>query len=659
MKTRPLLLCLFLATINASAEVIRVDVRDSGPVAGGEPFARAGSFDRIAGTLHFAVDPDTNGNVHDIGLARTNDDGRVEFSADFYLIRPTDIEAGNGAVFFEVVNRGRKGALSRFNRAVGSNEPVSSEDMGDGFLLRQGYSILWVGWQHDTPQTAGVMRVDPPIATNSGEPIEGLVRSDIFVTATAYSRSLGDRGHLPYATADADDPRTVMTVRDGPSEARRVIPRDQWQFARLEDGRVVPDTTSAYLESGFEPGKIYEVVFVAENPPITGLGLAAIRDAVSLLKYEGSDELGIPAGALDRAIAYGSSQSGRLLRTFLYDGFNEDEQQRIVFDGLIPHIGGAARGSFNQRFAQASRAPGGAYQYPNRVFPFADTLQTDPATGREDGLLTDISPQSMPKIFYTNSSTEYWRSIGALTHTSIDGEQDLDLLENVRSYHFSGTQHGPAAFPPADENAPYLPNPNDYAWHLRGLLVALDRWITDATEPPPSRYSKLGSGTLVEFDELSFPKIPGVDLLANVSIAYALDHGPELRSKGVITQEPPRLGHAYPFLVPQVDAYGNEIDGLRSPELIVPLATYTGWLPTNPDSGVGMFIPLPKTDAERAARGDPRLSIEDLYGSRDRYLDRVAEAATIQIEDGYLLAEDLDGILEQAGSRWDFVMAEH
>jgi hypothetical protein len=658
MKATRLLPLVILITATTSAEVVRVDIESAGSIADGKSFGLAGAYERISGRLHYEVDPAANGNVHDIELAPTNDDGRVEFSADFYLIRPTHIEAGNGAVFFEVVNRGRKGALSRFNRAAGSNEPVSSEDMGDGFLLRQGYSILWVGWQHDTPQAPGVMRVDPPIATNDGEPIEGLVRSDIVVSATEYARSLGDRGHIPYAVADADDPRNVMTVRDGPSEERRVIPRERWQFARVDDGQVTPDATSAYLESGFEPGKIYEVVFVAENPPIAGLGLAAIRDAISLLKYEGSDELGIPTDALDRAIAYGSSQSGRLLRTFLYDGFNEDEQQRKVFDGLIPHIGGAARGSFNQRFAQASRAPGGAYQYPNRVFPFADTLQTDPATGREDGLLVSISPQTMPKIFYTNSSTEYWRSISALTHTAIDGERDLAFPANVRSYHFAGTQHGPATFPPSNEDALYLPNPNDYAWHLRGLLVALDRWISDGIEPPPSRFSKLGSGTLVEFDELSFPRIPGVDLLAEVSVAYALDHGPELGSKGVITQEPPKLGHAYPFLVPQVDAYGNEIDGLRSPELAVPLATYTGWLPTNPDSGVGMFIPFPKTDAERASHGDPRLSIEDLYGNRDRYLERVAEAAMIQIEDGYLLAEDLDGILGQAASRWDFVMRD-
>ncbi|HEY5624148.1 MAG TPA: alpha/beta hydrolase domain-containing protein [Gammaproteobacteria bacterium] len=659
MTALRLLPLLVLVASAGSAEVVRVEIDSVDTIAGGKPFGHAGAFEAISGTLHYAVDPERDDNVHDIEFAPTNAAGRVEFSADFYLIRPADVEAGNGTLFFEVVNRGRKGALTRFNRAEGSSAPLTDREIGNGFLLSRGYSILWVGWQHDTPQTPGLMRVDVPIASDDGSPIEGIVRSDIFVEAREYSRSLGDRGHVAYAVADPDDPRNVMTVREGMFGERHIIPRDQWRFARFEAGSAIADTTSAYLESGFEPGKIYEVVFVAENPPVAGLGLAAIRDAISLLKYEGSDELGVPQGALDRAIAYGSSQSGRLLRTFLYDGFNEDENGRIVFDGLMPHIAGAARGSFNQRFAQASRAPGGAWEYPNLVFPFSDATQTDPASGRQDGLLADIPAHVMPKIFYTNSSTEYWRSSSALTHTSVDGKQDLELLPNVRSYHLTGTQHGPARFPPADTAAPYFANPNDYVWHLRGLLVALDRWITDDIEPPASRYSTLSAATLVEFDELGFPKIPGVDLLPGVSIAYAMDHGPDLLTKGIITQEPPKLGHAYPFLVPRVDSYGNEIDGLRSPELIAPLATYTGWLPTNPVSGVGMYIPFPRTDAERSATGDPRYSIEDLYGNRDRYLGRVEDAARDQIEAGYLLEEDLTGILEQAGSRWDFVMSEH
>jgi hypothetical protein len=439
---------------------------------------------------------------------------------------------------------------------------------------------------------------------------------------------------------------------------RRVISRDRWQFARTEGDLTIPDPTMVYLDTGFEPGLIYEVVYVSERAGIAGLGMAAIRDAISALKYDGMDTLGVPAGALDRAITYGSSQSGRLLRTYLYDGFNEDEQNRIVFDGIMAHIGGAARGSFNQRFAQPSRAPGGAFDYPNRVFPFSDSTQTDPASGRRDGLLMRVTPESMPKIFYTNSSTEYWRSVGALTHTAVDGSQDLPLTDNVRTYHFAGTQHGPARFPPRTARGEPLPNPSDYSWFLRGLLVAMDDWITAGTSPPVSRYSTLDAGTLVSFDKLAFPNIPGAHRLEEVSTAYALDYGPHHAEDGVITTEPPELGMAYPFLVPQVDDSGNEVDGLRSPEIAVPLATHTGWLPTNPVSGVGLYVPFARSRAARETNNDPRPSIEERYASREHYLGLFAEATIDLIDDGYLLGEDLPLILESAGERWEFLTGD-
>jgi len=661
MRTTRIILALScLAASAAMAEVVRIEVEDSGDIANGKPYGLAGAYERIAGTIHYAVDPGNriNRTITDIEYAPVNAAGLVEFSADFYLIKPKKIEAGNGAVFFEVANRGRKGLLTRFNRAAGSVDPSSAEHIGDGFLLRQGFSLLWVGWQHDTPEQDGLLRVYPPIATDDGKPIEGLVRSDVIVTEKTFARSLGDRSHSAYPVANPDDPRNVLTVRDGAMGERRVISRDRWQFGRSDGSRTVPDNTMISLDTGFEPGQIYEVVYVAEDPPLAGLGLAAIRDAISMLKYGSPGTLAIPDGAIDRAITYGSSQSGRLLRTYLYDGFNEDEQGRKVFDGVMAHIGGAARGSFNQRFAQPSRAPGGAFEYPNRVFPFADDVQTDPATGMQDGLLSRVTPKSLPKIFYTNSSTEYWRSVSALTHTTVDGERDLPLMDNVRLYHFAGTQHGPARFPAMAANGGHAPNPNEYAWFLRGLLVAMDRWIVDETLPPPSRYATLEKGTLVDFDDLSFPAIPGVHLLPEPSIAYALDYGPQLASKGIITREPPELGPAYPFLVPQVDDSGNEIGGLRSPDIAVPLASYTGWLPSNPVSGVGLYVPFARTRAEREANGDPRLSIEERYQGRAQYLGLVAHSAMALIDDGYLLAGDLPQILERAGAHWDHRISE-
>ena len=641
-----------------SAEVVRIDVDWRDDIADGASYGNAGPYERLAGRIHYAVDPSNPANriVTDIDFAPVNGAGLVEFSADFVLVKPKDVAAGNGAVFFDVVNRGRIAALGRFNGAASSGDPLVVETYGDGFLLEQGFALLWVGWQHDVPSRDGLLRVNPPVATNAGEPIEGLVRSDIFVAEKVYSHSLGDRGHVAYPVADPADPRNVLTVRDGMTGEREIVPREEWQFARLEGDRVVEDPTSVHLAGGFEPGRIYDVVYVSENPPVAGLGLAAIRDAISMLKYGSAEELDIASGAIDRAIAFGSSQSGRLLRTYLHDGFNGDEQGRRVFDGVIPHIAGAARGSFNVRFAQPSRAPGGAFDYPNRLFPFADTEQSDPITGMTGGLLADIGPETMPRVFYTNSSTEYWRSVAALAHTTPDGMQDLPSPENSRIYHFAGTQHGPAPFPSSPGDDGHLRNPNDYDWFLRSLLLRMDRWITDDEPPPPSRHATLEAGTLVSHEDLSFPEVPGVDVLDEVSILHALDFGPELASRGFITQEPPVLGPAYPFLVPQVDEGGNEIGGLRSPDIAVPLGTYTGWLPGNPVSGAGIFKPFARTRAEREATGDPRQSIEERYGILNRYLELVEETALPLMDEGYLRPEDVPEIFRAAEIRWHFVM---
>lgn len=656
---RILVATVLLAAVSAvSAEVVRVDVERRGDIADGGSYGSAGAYERLAGRIHYAVDPENpaNGIVTDIDYAPTNSAGLVEFSSDFLLVKPKDSSAGNGAVFFDVANRGRIAALGRFNSAPSSRDPLTAEDFGDGFLLEEGFTLLWVGWQHDTPLGDGLLRVYPPVATNSGEPIEGLVRSDIFVAEKVYSHSLGDRGHVAYPVADPADPRNVLTVRDGMSGERQTIPREEWQFARLDGDRVVEDPTSVHLAGGFEPGRIYDVVYVSENPPLAGLGLAAIRDAISMLKYGSAEELDIAIGAIDRAIAFGSSQSGRLLRTYLHDGFNGDEQGRRVFDGVIPHIAGAARGSFNVRFAQPSRAPGGAFDYPNRLFPFADIEQSDPITGMTDGLLANIGPETMPRVFYTNSSTEYWRSGAALAHTTPDGKLDLPSPENSRIYHFAGTQHGPAPFPSSSGDDGHLRNPNDYDWFLRSLLLRMDRWITDDEPPPPSQYATLEAGTLVSHEDLSFPEVPGVEALEEVSILRALDFGPELASRGVITQEPPVLGPAYPFLVPQVDEGGNETGGLRSPDIVVPLGTYTGWLPGNPVSGAGLYSPFARTRAEREVNGDPRPSIEERYADRAQYLGSVEKAAQALAGEGYLRAEDLAEIVEAAGNRWDHHM---
>lgn len=661
LRAPRLLLWLLLWLGSAAAELTGIEVAERAVVADGAPYGLVGSYERLAGRLEFAVDPSNAANaiVSDLDFAPRNREGHIEFAADFYLLKPTDMARANGTLLFEVSNRGRKGILPMLNRATGSLDPTTSAELGDGFLLERGYTLLWVGWQFDPAAETDVLRAYPPAARG----VRGPVRSDFVVRERTRSQSLGDRGHRPYPAADVDDPSYVLTVRDAPMAERREIPRAQWRFAREENGRPVPDPGHVYLEAGFEPHLIYELVYASENPPIAGLGLAAIRDAVAGLKFEGTELLGLDAGSLQRAIAFGISQSGRLLRTFLYDGFNADERGRKVFDGLMPHIAGGARGSFNHRFAQASRASW-SFFYPGAQFPFADAALTDPVTSRTDGLLAGIPDTVMPNVVYTNSSNEYWRGTAALTHVDPRGRTDLELPDNVRIYLLAGTQHVPSAFPPDRGESQTRRNPNEYAWHLRALLTALNAWIADGVAPPPSRHPRLDDGTLVARNELTFPRVPGVRVPQTLRGARHIDFGPRFADEGIIDREPPAIGAAYPILLPQVDADGNELAGLRSPELMVPLATYTGWSLYDPSRGPadelvslqGSYLPLAPTVAARG--DDPRLAVLERYTHWAHYLGLVAQATLAQIEAGYLLAEDMPAILSEASAHWEHAVEQ-
>jgi hypothetical protein len=659
--SRAVVLSVLLAT-SAAAEVVRIDVKSRADIAAGEAFGTVGPYEKLAGTIFFAVDPALPANriVADIDKAPRNAAGKVEFSADFFLIKPKAMERANGAVLYEVSNRGGKGMLGFFNHAAGSVDPGTAAEMGDGFLLKQGFTLLWVGWQFDVPQRQGLVRVYPPTPTDNGRPIRGLVRSDFVVTEKETDHSLADRNHVAYAVADPQSPDNVLTVRDSVEGPRRVIPRDQWSL----------DSTRVRMAAKFEPNKIYEVVYTSENPPLVGLGPAAIRDVISMLKYRQAGEalsaVSIPPGRISRALAFGISQSGRFLRTYLYYGFNRDEGNRKVFDGVIAHVAGAGRGSFNHRFAQPSRDghPYINFFYPTDIFPFTDTAQNDPETGVTDGLLTHAgSPELLPKIFYTNSEYEYWGRAASLIHTTVDGRADAPLMDNVRIYLLSAGQHGPSAFPPTQTIGQQRNNPLDYRWGMKALLLAMDRWTATGALPPPSKYPRLSDGTLVTPDQLRFPKVPGVTTTTAVHRAYRADYGPRFATEGVVTLEPPKIGTAFPILVPQVDADGNGIAGIRMPELAVPLATYTGWNLFNDRSGPtdvlssmqGSYVPLPRNAAERARTGDPRSAVDDRYRDKDHYLGLVTKAAQDLIGQGYLLAEDLAVVVKNAARHWDVV----
>lgn len=652
----------------SEGRVVRFEVASRQEILNGRAFGLAGGFEKISGKVYFAIDPANPANqvITDVGLAPRNGRGEVEFAADFFLIKPKEPARGNAALLYEVSNRGGKRLLSFFNLATGSLNPETEADFGDGFLLREGYSLLWVGWQFDPPRRDGLMRLHPPSAASSQGPIRGLVRSDFVTASEAFSHSLADREHIPYPVAEPNAPETQLTVRDSVEAPRQVIPRAQWQFARLEKGVVVPDPGHVYLQSGFQPGRIYEVVYVSQNSPLVGLGPAAVRDVISVLKYDGAEPLGLSRGAISRAIGFGISQSGRFLRTFLYYGFNRDEQQRKAFDGMLVHVAGGGRGSFNHRFAQPSRDahPFMNFLYPTDIFPFADLDQTDPDTGLTDGLLSHQGAAFLPKIFYSNSSYEYWGRAASLIHTSTDGKRDAPVPANSRIYLFAGSQHGPAGFPPTRSIGQQLSNPMDFRWSMRALLVAMNNWLTAGIEPPPSRYPRIGDGTLVQPERLGFPEIRDINFSTNLHKAYRVDYGPEFRTKGIVTIEPPKVGAAFTMLVPSVDQDGNEIAGIKMPELAVPLATYTGWNLFNAKSGptneissmVGSYIPFPRTPAARAAGKDPRRSFEERYASREAYLGLIASATMELIDQGYLLRQDMPEIVKRAARHWDFQM---
>jgi alpha/beta hydrolase family protein len=474
--------------------------------------------------------------------------------------------------------------------------------------------------------------------------LTGTVRSEVIVDRPSTTANLGDRDQIPYAIADPGS--AILTVRDRATSPSTTIPRPQWRFS--SDGKQVE------YSAGFQPNHIYEVIYTGKDPAVVGLGPAAVRDYVSYLKQNGEAR---------HAIGYGTSQSGRFLRTFVYYGFNADEQGRKVFDGVWAHVAAAARGSFNHRFAQPSR-DGHQFSnlfYPTDLFPFTDDPETD--RGITDSVLAQATKANVvPKIFYTNGSYEYFGRSAALIHMSLDGKKDVAPAPNTRMYFLAGTQHQ-AGTPSVRNVTQNFTNPADYRFPMRALLVAMNAWITDDTPPPDSQIPRIGKDDLVQPGAYAFPKIPGVAKPTPYAIPR-LDFGPDFRTKGIVAFEPPKIDMSFPTRLPQVDSDGNETSGIRMPELAAPLATYTGWnlrdpkvgAPDMPYSMIGSMIPFHRTRADRMKAGDPRPSIEERYRSREEYLHKVEQAAQPLVRNRFLLDRDVARVVAKAGAQWDMLM---
>jgi hypothetical protein len=609
-------LIVLAAAPRAHAELTRVDVASRVDLGGS-------GYEKIVGTAHYSVDPKDPRNrvIADIDKAPVNAAGRVEFAGDIVILRPKQAGPAGNVALVDVVNRGRKTIVTQFSRGAVA-DPANEAELGDAFLMKQGLTLVFVGWEFDVTRQGGAMALNVPAAAGAS----GLVRGELVPSNATTEATVTDlTGYTPADPMAAD---ITLIVRDGPFSQPQPIPRSSWAL----NGNTIT------MPGKFQPGRTYELAYRPKDMPVSGLGMAAFRDTAAWVKRS--------PDALAKAqytIAFGSSQSGRFLRTFLYYGFNSDERGNQVFDGVWAHIAGAARLSLNERGA----TPTALSMWTATWFPFANAAQRDPITGRTEGLLdNDRARERQPKIFYTNTSVEYWGGgrAAALTHTTPDGSADLPVPENTRIYFLTGAQHGPARFPTKAVNGQLPDNPLEYVWTMRALLVGMINWVKNGTPPPASQYPKLSDHTLVASTAVKFPAIPGAASPRSIA--------------------PPREdGKQRPLLVSDVDADGNEVAGVRTAELLVPMATFTGWNFRAPSTGgpeqivflLGSSIPLPKTAAERAAKHDPRKSIAERYASKQVYIDQVHGVADRLVRGGYLLPEDVQHAVARADAYWGTV----
>ena len=645
---------------------LQIDARE--PLAGARSFADVGAYERLNGVVHFAIDPRDASyrSIVDLPLAAVNANGEVEFSAEFCLLKPLDMARGNRRILFDVINRGNVRALQFFNDAEPSNAPSTLAHAGNGFLMRRGYAIAAIAWQGDILPGVDRMSMELPIAGNAAAPVTGVIRCEYIVDReNVFSLPLSGNDFTHSYPAASLDARTArFTRREYAGDAREPISSEAWQFARTDgSGKPAASATHCFLRDGFRPGWIYELVYTAKDPLVLGLGFSAVRDFLSLLRYESHDAAGAvnplrsDGVPIERVYGWGRSQSGRFLREFVYRGWNEDALGRRVFDGVHPHVTGAGRVTLNYRFAQPGRYPREHEDHlvASDQFPFAYGLTTDPFSGAADAILK--RPVSDPLVIHSQTAAEYWQRRGSLVHTDAFGA-DLPAHPRARVYFFASSQHfaEPGGRP---EEGPHrhLSNPLDTAPILRALLDAMDSWATRGTPPPPDQIPRRADGTLVGAADarLQFPAIHGVDFPQAPNRLHATDYGSEVES-GRFALEPPveDPSREYAVLIPQVDGDGNDVAGVRAPQLRVPLGTHTGWNYRSAGSTrarysiVGSFLPFAASVAQREHLGDPRPSIAERYRSRADYVAQIAVAAYALMQERLLLAEDLERYVERA-----------
>ncbi len=662
-------------TLPAAADVERIEVLERTLLADGEPFGKVGPYEQLRGRLYFAISAGApeNQSIADIRLAARDARGNIHFTADFMLLRPVDPNRGNNRVLYEPANLGGTSMLAMFNDASAPYMPSASVEPGNGFLMEQGYTLLWTGWSWDITPGDGRLRADLPIATGGEDTIYGRIANEITVTETVNSARQFPPLSVGYSPLRPDDPDARLLVRGTPLGPRTAIPRAQWRFGREVDGQNVYDPAYVTLDSGFEPGTVYTVTYFARAPHVSGLGLAGIRDALLFFRTRRADDHNTPNPLLvsggqfpQTILAVGSGQSAHALQTMVHFGLTADGRGRLAFNGaLLSGIGGG-RGDINTRFAQPARAPAANLDMDSAsfLFPFAAANQDDPATG-QTGSTLEQAGGVLPKLFYVNTSTDYWTRGASLTHTTADGNADLPAHPSTRLFTISGG-HLKQTSGAERQDLSSCRSPLDDRPVMRALLVQLDAWVTLNADPAPSTIPSRTSMTLGDLDAYleAFPTIPSARKPSHLFQPLRLNFGERFASQGIADVVPPQFGRAYTALVPIPNADGLDTGGIQLPDISVPLGTYTGWNLLNAATGAperlsrkdGGFIPFPRTESERLANEDPRLSIQERYPSREKYREAYASAALMLAETGFLLGTDINPMVDRAGEFYDRIM---
>jgi hypothetical protein len=669
-------LLMMLAPSWSEARVIRFVVEQRRPLADGMSFGTAGAYERLDGTAYFEVDPKDplNAVIVNLDKASRNARGMVEFSSPFVILKPVDLAKGNRKIFYAINNRGNQQAISYFNFGRGGNNPLTAADVGDGFLMRLGYTIVDAGWEGDLVRGNGRLVPTFPIAKHpDGNSIVANVRIE-------YSdRTIPEKGTftLPlegaanfkaYPAADTNTAHATLTVRDSVSGPKTAVPSDQWAFGTCATGKAsrAPNDTNICLFDGFRADRLYELIYRAKDPIVMGLAYAVTRDIGSFLRYETKDASGNPNPlvGITRIYSFGGSQSGEYQREFLYLGFNEDEAHRKVQDALWVHKSGTHRLFANVEFADPNtfaleddRHDFVGTSYP----PFTFGVTTDPISKIRDGLAK--RPQTDPFVFQTDTASEFWQMKDSLN--VVDGRGNaVPVPNNVRLYLLSSLQHGgnnpPRNFPGESGTCENPANPVYHGPTLRALLMALDAWADQGVKPPLSNYPTLQAGTLASLDDArrTFPKIPGVNFPMMLNGVELLDFGSGFNPQGGrLTQLPPRIEARYNVYVPKANEDGLDVGGIRPLEIRVPIGTHTGWNVRKKESRGpnlcelnGSFIPFAVTRAQRTTSGDPRKSLQERYGSHDGYVRAVRDAAKSLVGERFLLEEDAARFINEAES---------